>query len=222
MLGIIRVIGPVDGTVKERGERGTGNQTLALIPVRGFQRDGFADGIVQVEPGRKIIELVDHQDQEILLFPVNGADGGSGKRRLQQKIKAVDVLLVHPFRRCDIVACQFKDLNGGFSGIEHAAADDVRRSFGIVPLEFCGNDAVFHALTGERGKVPEHVRIVRIHKADQVGIKDNLVIAVIGKIPMKIPGKRHKFIFRNGAGNRIAVLVENIALQNQKRLERTE
>ena len=116
LVGMLLVEGhirAIDRAVEEGRPGLAGNQALALLPVGGFNADGFAQRVVQVEPGRQIVELLHQQDQQILPLAHGGAHGGSAHGGLHQQVEAVHVILIHPLGGDDVVAGQLHYHGGG-------------------------------------------------------------------------------------------------------------
>ena len=215
MLLIIGHILAVDGRVKEGREGAGGHQALALVAIGRIQPDGLAHGVVQVEPRRQVVELVDQQHQQVLPPALGRAHHLRGHRRLQKEVEAVDVVLIHALGRGDVTAGHLQHHHGGGALLEHGAADQVGRGIGAVALEFRGDRAVLRALAAALREGREHRRTVGIDKAQEVGIEHHLPIAHIAEIAMQIAAERNQLVLGDRALHRIAVLVKHIALQHQ-------
>ena len=106
--------------------------------------------------------------------------------------------------------------------LEHGPADHVRCRIRTVAFEFSLDGAVLDGRSRARGKAVQHGRIIGTHKTDQVAVKHHLVIAVVREEGMQIPAQRDDLILLHRTLQRITVLIQHIAFQNQQGLDAAE
>ena len=209
----------VHRAVKEGGEGAAADQPLALLPVGGLQADGFAQGVVQVEPGGQVVELVHQQDQQILPPALGRAHRGGGQGRLQKQVEAVHILLIHPLRGDNVVAGQFQHGGCGRLPLAHGPADDVGRGVRPVALELGGNHAALGLHAGQTGIVIHTGGGVWIHEAHEIGIERYCVIPAVGQKAVQVFRQGRKLVNGDGASHGVAVLIQHIAFQNEQGLD---
>ena len=219
---VVRHIPAVHSAGEEGREVRPGHHALPFLAVRRFQLQDLAHRVVQVEPCRQVVQLIHQQDQQVLLLPVGGADPGSAQRALHQDIETVHVRLVHPFRGRDVVAGHLHDGHRSRLLLGHGPADHVRRGVGAVSLELSLDRAGFDLRVRQVGKTLQHGGIIGAHKAQQVAVKQHLVVSLVGKIGMQVAAQRNNLVLPDGSVHRIPVLVGDVPFQDQQGFDRAE